>query len=1052
MADVRSIILEDFDEDMLPNGSKDFAIKLSQSGRLSSKREVQVKAWAILDQDVTIQAKACGCDDHNKRPSASFDDRERSKRLRKAGSVFVKEESEDDYSDDEDCSGVEPSTVFENASATYDQAVQDSRQLMKSCEKILTHPENQPFFSSKASGLEEELNTWLGKNPPHTTICCLGATGVGKSSLLNALLDEASVLPTSGSRGCTAAVVELCFNQDLVDASSDETSVYKAQVEFMSLQEWLEELQILLNECCNPENNIVRRPDSRRDLDAASSWDKIEQVYGRRTLSLLLGKPKEEAWGVLKDDTRVLKLLGRDDGGVNTVVVQEGTVNSAEAKLLCGPLSDLNKANKELAKRKSCFAESFRRKINDYVYGEGNGEGPQTWPLIRKCVLFGPWPLLSLGGRLVDLPGIQDSNSTRAKVAETYRQQCDFIWIVAPVKRAVDDSIAKELLGDQFKRQLLMDGQYCNVRFICTQTDDCEPNEIMQDHEDVARKENGRWDRMKEMRDEIAHISTQIEAINEEKESLSKKLRKLRHEVRDINLRMKAKEEDDAEDLVGLRDEKKSHINYLNEQIALKKENIQNLEKRSQDLQKALKAVAAIIRNEYSTARMQIDFRAGLEELVNPVGEEELEHPHVRQNESLPPPLPDNFQLNVNCISANDYLKLKKLKSSSDGKPSTFSSPDQTQIPALCGAVHETTLQYRRFFAQKLAKKAGNLLELMCQSVAETRSTKTPGGLKQAFDEEMRDFATAMDSLVSEFVHKAQSEVEKSLEPAMRSGASKSASCATSTASSWGSKENGLRYPSYQAAVRRAGEYYSKAKGLINFNRSLYDPMEEKFSAAWQRTMDTAMRGFLESSKKNAKQTVVGALESLFVQFTGAGLNADLVSSMRHRAYRICMEDVDNSFEFIMKKLIEKQRKLNRSLLPNVARRMGPGYEAAAAVERGPGAFSRMKHVLCQHADDASRDMFHQTVSEALDSVPSIIHHVSTNIKRLAKIIHTHMDRVFSVWWVSQATIPPPFPEPIVKNTRRDLQHQLDDLCKVHCATLEKIGVDKEGMVESCFK
>ena len=64
------------------------------------------------------------------------------------------------------------------------------------------------------------------------------------------------------------------------------------------------------------------------------------------------------------------------------------------------------------------------------------------------------------------------------QVAETYLQNCDAIWICAPIKRAVDDGTAKELLGEQFKRRLLMDGMYHAVSFVCTQTDDvvCQKN------------------------------------------------------------------------------------------------------------------------------------------------------------------------------------------------------------------------------------------------------------------------------------------------------------------------------------------------------------------------------------------------------------------------------------------------------------------------------------------------------------------------------------------------------------------------------------------------
>lgn len=86
----------------------------------------------------------------------------------------------------------------------------------------------------------------------------------GKSSLLNGLLDEAAVLPTSGSRGCTAAVVELVFHSELLEkakhdshnanVSADEPGVrvyantgsatvpvYRGEVELITLEDWRKE-------------------------------------------------------------------------------------------------------------------------------------------------------------------------------------------------------------------------------------------------------------------------------------------------------------------------------------------------------------------------------------------------------------------------------------------------------------------------------------------------------------------------------------------------------------------------------------------------------------------------------------------------------------------------------------------------------------------------------------------------------------------------------------------------------------------------------------------
>lgn len=54
-----------------------------------------------------------------------------------------------------------------------------------------------------------------------------GDTGAGKTSLMNALLDHASILPTSGIRACTAVVVEISAAKD---------SFYTAEIEFLTEQ------------------------------------------------------------------------------------------------------------------------------------------------------------------------------------------------------------------------------------------------------------------------------------------------------------------------------------------------------------------------------------------------------------------------------------------------------------------------------------------------------------------------------------------------------------------------------------------------------------------------------------------------------------------------------------------------------------------------------------------------------------------------------------------------------------------------------------------------
>ena len=74
--------------------------------------------------------------------------------------------------------------------------------------------------------IREELEHLEDQKEPKTIIAIVGATGEGKSSLINALLDHRNVLPTSGMRACTAVVVEVVENTD-----SDQ---FEADIEFRS--------------------------------------------------------------------------------------------------------------------------------------------------------------------------------------------------------------------------------------------------------------------------------------------------------------------------------------------------------------------------------------------------------------------------------------------------------------------------------------------------------------------------------------------------------------------------------------------------------------------------------------------------------------------------------------------------------------------------------------------------------------------------------------------------------------------------------------------------
>lgn len=63
-------------------------------------------------------------------------------------------------------------------------------------------------------------------------------------------------------------------------------------------------------------------------------------------------------------------------------------------------------------------------------------------------------------------------------MAEEYMKQCNAIWVVAPITRAVDDKSAQSLMSTTFQRQVQFDGEYGNLTMICSKADDISVTEM----------------------------------------------------------------------------------------------------------------------------------------------------------------------------------------------------------------------------------------------------------------------------------------------------------------------------------------------------------------------------------------------------------------------------------------------------------------------------------------------------------------------------------------------------------------------------------------------
>ena len=491
------------------------------------------------------------------------------------------------------------------------------------------------------------------------------------------------------------------------------------------------------------------------------------------------------------------------------------------------------------------------------------------------------------------------------------------------------------------------------------------------------------------------------------------------------------------------------------------KEKMQRMQDNIRTLQRRLKAICATVRNEYSTASLQEDFRAGLKELCRKPDEEEAEG---GQESLTSTPLPEDFTMDVFCISANDYLKIEGIKPSSDGPPNTFSKVRDTQIPSLRAFVHETTAKFRDQFTETFVNSTSDMVDRVKLLAAD--ASNVPGGrtsrrCQSLFETEMTKLEAQVRPIAEEFKRKSEARINSSLQPALKVGAEKGQSAAMTTVTSWGSKsrrtkndrnpktKNGLYYSTYLATVRRDGAYVSRAAGEIDFNQELCDPMESEFGSDWQRVLDTSLKVFLRESEAKILALASSVDKAIVSGFSQTGLDKARLASMAGTASRSCTSALKASFQTMMEIAINSQRELNRSLLPMVQARMKQGYSKTTHVQGGAGKFMRMKDALEGHARVAVQGMFSESTKELLAAINDMITRLSSMIAASANVIAKSMESVYSVCWDDQsdkAALMDPAMQQKVRECRDKLLPDLNQLRQKQDETMRLVGIEREEL------
>jgi GTPase SAR1 family protein len=483
-----------------------------------------------------------------------------------------------------------------------------------------------------------------------TVIGILGNTGAGKSSLINALLDEESLIPTNCMRACTAVPTEISYNHH-----EDADRAYRGDVEFVSMEDWKKEVSILLAELVDP-NRKLSKDYLQADTGAGIAYAKIKAVYPQLSNDQLAKSTVKD----LLEDSAVQNVLG--------TVRSHSTATARRLKVELQPYLDS---------------------------AEKSGSGSRTdielayWPLVKVVRIYVKSKVLSTGTVLVDLPGVQDSNAARSAVAERFMTECSAIWIVSPINRAVDDKAAKHLLGSSFRLQLTMDGNYSNVTFICSKTDEISVREVAEklDYDGSIRQ---MWARGESIGRKLAQMKHQAQELNDQREELDDLRDELEQQASKKRKHDASQEHQEnpttSGQQVGDDGELSEAARVAKDVVTIRKRlkdlrtEMRNLQAERQELDIEATARCVEARNKYSSDAIRKDFAQGVKETV--------EDAEAQQDDGLIPPAAERDYdeiaktLPVFCVSSRGYQFLKG-RSSKDSTIDAYRCPEDTQIPQL---------------------------------------------------------------------------------------------------------------------------------------------------------------------------------------------------------------------------------------------------------------------------------------------------------------------------------------------------------------------------------
>ncbi|KAI1326118.1 hypothetical protein F5Y16DRAFT_375824 [Xylariaceae sp. FL0255] len=351
-----------------------------------------------------------------------------------------------------------PNDLFN--SPVFQKAFSEARTSMRTLANVLSSSKLHGEPDSIMHRLHNEAESLAKFQCPSTRIVgFVGDSGVGKSSLLNSLLDIRGLARTSNSgAACTCVVTEYRFHPE---------QGFTIEIERFSKSESTAQIESLLKDYRYFHTN--KGSVDRQELKDLEDRANLARDTFR---AMFRGLLVHESMLTSTSEAQVLQTF-------------EEWANTVAPRITGDRLLMTN-------------AEECANCLMELTSEDGSSDSAAAWPWIKKIRVYANAHILSKGLVLVDLPGLRDLNVARRHITERFLLKCDEIFVVCNEGRAITDE------GVQAVVDLAKKAELSNVGIVCTRSDDIDAEEAQKDW---------KGQKAREIQEKVKAISSEIRTM-----------------------------------------------------------------------------------------------------------------------------------------------------------------------------------------------------------------------------------------------------------------------------------------------------------------------------------------------------------------------------------------------------------------------------------------------------------------------------------------------------------------------------------------------------------